>query len=190
MSKFVYVIEGIDRLGKSALTEGLQQKLGFFQAIHLTKPRLLNAYEGSIANIPKHADPRLFNHQQACYRNSMKLTQSGARIIFDRLHLSEAVYAPMYRGYDGDYVFDMERRFDLDQTNFVRMILLTEDFSCSQHFESDGDSFDDSKREAEQNAFLAAFHKSSIRDKRIVCVTDPATGLFRSREDILAEVIA
>ena len=33
MSKFVYAIEGLDRLGKSTLIEGILQKLGYFQVM-------------------------------------------------------------------------------------------------------------------------------------------------------------
>lgn len=195
MTKFVYAIEGLDRLGKSTLIEGIQQKLGFFQVIHFGKPKRLDCYRGSLIpdNVVTYAEvvsPPMFNYQQACFRNSMKLSQAGARIIFDRWHLGEYVYSPMYRGYSGEYVFDLEQRFELDQTNFVRLILLTEDFSCSQHFVSDGDSFDDSKREAEQKMFIEAFDKSIIRDKRIICVTDPATGLFRDPADILAGALS
>ena len=193
MSKFVYAIEGLDRLGKSTLIEGILQKLGYFQVIHFGKPERLDAYRGSI--IPSevdhdpNADPQLYNFQAVGFRNSMKLSQSGARIILDRWHLGEAVYAPLYRKYNGDYVFDMEIRYKLDQTNMVRLILLTEDFDISRHFITDGDSFDDTKRQEEQRLFIEAFTKSNIRDKRAICVTDPHTGLFRSPESILKEAL-
>ncbi|WP_407305333.1 hypothetical protein [Acinetobacter sp.] len=190
MSKFVYAVEGLDRLGKSTLIEGIKQKLGFFQVIHFGKPERLDAYKGSVASIPAEADPQLYNYQAVGFRNSMKLSQSGARIIFDRWHLGEAVYAPLYRKYDGDYVFDMEIRFNLDQTNMVRLILLVEDFDVSRHFISDGDSFDDTKRQEEQSLFIEAFNKSHVRDKRIVCVTDRQTGLFRSTESILKDALS
>lgn len=189
MSKFVYGIEGIDKIGKSLLIEGIQQQLGYFQVIHFGKPRRLQAYANSIAQIPVDADPQLYNYQQVSFRNSMKLSQSGARIVFDRWHLGECVYAPLYRKYSGDYVFQLEKKIGLDQTNFVRLILLVEDFSCSCHFVSDGNSFDDAKRKEEQGLFIEAFNKSIIRDKRIICVTDPDTGLFRKPEDILKEAI-
>lgn len=195
MSKFVYAIEGLDRLGKSTLVEGIQRELGFFQIIHFGKPQRLEKYQGAL--MPENlaydkdvCDPQLFHYQRECFRNSMKLVQSGARIIFDRWHLGEAVYAPMYRKYDGNYVFDLEKRYDLDEGRHVRLILLTEDFVSSQHFESDGMSFDDSKREDEQNRFIASFNKSVIQDKRIICVTDPKTGRFRDADDILKEALA
>lgn len=195
MSKFVYAIEGLDRLGKSTLVEGIQRELGFFQVIHFGKPQRLEKYKNALMpeDIAHDRDlcyPELFHYQQASFRNSMKLAKSGARIIFDRWHLGEAVYAPLYRKYDGNYVFDLEKRYDVDQESMVRLILLTEDFDASKHFVSDGDSFDDTKREQEQNRFIAAFNKSIITDKRIICVTDPSTGNFRPAEDILKEALA
>ena len=120
----------------------------------------------------------------------MKIANSGARVIFDRWHLGEAVYAPLYRGYPGDYVFDLEARYQVADKNLVRLILLVEDFAISKHFISDGGSFDDSKREAEQKMFIEAFNKSTIIDKRMICVTDPVTGEFRSRHDVMKEALA
>jgi thymidylate kinase len=187
MSKLVYAIEGLDRLGKSTLVEGIQHKLGFFQVIHFSKPKRLKIYEGAAnALIPEDADASLYTYQQETFRNSMMLSQSGARLIFDRWHLGEAVYSPLYRKYSGSYVFDMEKTFNLDSTNNVRLILLIEDFQTAIHFQSDGDSFDDTKREAEQKLFIEAFNRSVIQDKRIICVTD-RTGRFKKPEDILEE---
>jgi hypothetical protein len=111
----------------------------------------------------------------------------GARIIFDRAHLGEMVYAPLYRGYDGTYVFDLERIYAMDCAFRVRMILLTEDFTISKHFVEDGQSFDPTKRQEEQDKFISAFNSSIIPDKRIVCVTDPSTGQFKEQQQILEE---
>jgi hypothetical protein len=132
----------------------------------------------------------LYTYQYYTFLNSMKLANSGARLIFDRWHLGEAVYAPLYRGYSGDYVFDLEARYSVQESNYVRLILLVEDFAISEHFVSDGGSFDDTKREAEQKLFIEAFNKSSVKDKRMICVTDPVTGKFRNRQDVLKEALA
>ena len=35
----------------------------------------------------------------------------NANIICNRAHLGECVYAPIYRGYWGEYVFDIENKF-------------------------------------------------------------------------------
>lgn len=186
----VIAIEGIDRLGKSTLIEGIQDVAGYYQVIHFSKPKRLAAYDntGDVEGVPR-ANLQLFHYQQESFRNSMLLARSGARIIFDRWHLGEVVYSPMYRGYSGEYVFDFERAHHLDSAS-VQLILLTEDFGISRHFVDDGQSLGTiDKREEEQNRFIEAFHRSIIKNKRIVCVTDPALGGFKPKDWILTEAL-
>lgn len=190
-SKQVYAIEGLDRLGKSTLIQGIKQTLGFYQTIHFGKPEKLTTYENSVLNPAcqlNHADGQLFNYQSSSFNNSMIIANSGARVIFDRWHLGEAVYSPLYRGYNGHYVFEYEKLHKLSLNQHIRLVLLTEDFSKSKHFVDDGESFDISKREAEQQMFVDAFNKSIIYDKRIVCVTAD-DGQFKPKERILKEVL-
>ena len=187
MAKTVYAIEGLDRLGKSTLIDGILNTLGYYQVIHFSKPTDLDIYRKASMGRPSVA-ARLY--QEEGFRNSMMLARSGARIVFDRWHLGEMVYAPMYRGYDGDYVLDLERRFHLDTVYDIRLILLTEDFEIAKHFVDDGQSLGAiQNRQKEQQRFVDAFGKSIIRDKRIICVTDPGQGGFKRREWILNEAL-
>ena len=192
MAKLVYGIEGLDRLGKSALIEGIRQRQGYYEVIHFGKPQKLNAYIGALSPfgmiIPATRYPD-YVYQRESFINSMLMAKSGARIIFDRWHLGEAVYSPMYRAYSGDYVFALEKALNLQDVGEIRLILLTENFDISRHFESDGNSFDDKKRREEQALFIEAFNKSVIRDKKIICVT-AADGSFRPKEEILDEALA
>ena len=191
MSKTVFAIEGLDRLGKSTLIEGIRNALGYYEVIHFSKPQKLQAYSGGfpVQGVPP-SSLQVYHYQQESFRNSMILARSGARIIFDRWHLGEAVYSPMYRFYNGDYVFDFERNHNLDIAD-IRLILLTEDFGVSRHFVDDGQSLGTvNDREEEQNRFIAAFNRSVIRDKRIISVTDPGLGGFKPKDWILAEALA
>jgi thymidylate kinase len=197
MGKLVYGIEGLDRLGKSTLIEGIRNALGYYEVIHFSKPQRLAAYAETAgpcfdwrgAEIPASSLPA-YHYQRESFRNSMLLAMSGARVIFDRWHIGEAVYSPLYRGYDGDFVFTFERTHGLDESGDIRLVLLTEDIAAASHFIDDGDSLGPvAKRAEEQQLFIDAFNKSIIRDKRMVCVTDPATGAFKSKERILAEVL-
>ena len=43
--KFVYAIEGLDRLGKSSLIEDIINQQGFYQVIHFGKPKVLQVYQ-------------------------------------------------------------------------------------------------------------------------------------------------
>jgi len=192
MTITTYAIEGLDRLGKSSLIQGIRNKLGYFEVVHFSKPQVLEAYEftkpldfGQSKNFP------LQHYQAESFRNSMVIANSGARVIFDRWHLGEYVYAPMYRGYSGDYVFDQERWAELHLKNHIKLILLVEDFSVSSHFVDDGLSLGSvENRKHEQELFVEAFNKSCVRNKKIICVTNPDNGKFKHKDEILAEALA
>lgn len=191
----IFGIEGLDRLGKSTLIEGIRNKLGYYEVIHFSKPQKLDIYSNTSVCIDdvKLQPPasQQFEYQRASFVNSMLLAKSGARIIFDRWHLGEAVYSPMYRGYSGDYVFRLETAASLDTRNDVRLILLWEDFEIAKHFVDDGESLGHiENRQKEQELFFVAFEKSKISDKRKICVTDQALGGFKPKEWIVAEALA
>ena len=179
MSKLLpnqFIIEGVDRMGKSTLIKGLMDTLGYHLKIHYEKPQKLAYYTSQ-------TDEPLKLYQTVLYRQMFDLIDAGHRIIFDRGHLGEMVYAPMYRKYDGDYVLDYETQVDTSHTRLV--LLTTSDFSFIQ---DDGLSIDFSKKEEEQDKFVYAFKRSNIADKVLVDVSN-GTGGYRSAESILAEVL-
>lgn len=191
-----YLIEGLDRLGKDTLIDGMLHARGYHEVLHFSKPKVLDCYRGGPfhrESLPEQEERRhaLREYQERSFRNLFTLLTSAAyaHLICNRAHLGECVYAPLYRGYDGKYVFELERAFRMQEASSVRLILLVEDFSVSSHFVDDGESFDITKREQEQNLFLEAFEASIIKDKRIVCVTDQGVGGFRRKADILAEAL-
>lgn len=181
-----FLIEGIDRLGKDSLARGIQERLGYHLVIHYSKPLELDTYRGK-AESPARA------YQEASFRAMFHVLRAAteAPLICNRAHLGEYVYAPMYRGYAGDYVFEIEQSESADTLTWTRLVLLVEDFDTSEHFEDDGRSLGGpEQRRAEQERFKEAFGKSILGDKRMVCVTDPETGQFRLRDEILAEALA
>lgn len=192
----VFIIEGLDRLGKSTLIDGILNTLGYYEIIHFSKPKNLAIYDQLAAQFsaaPVRSDKHesQFHYQRAGFENMMKLIVGGdSRLIFDRAHLGEFVYSPLYRNYSGEYVFDLERTYGLQQRGDVRLILLAEDLTRSKHFVDDGQSLGPAeKRNEEQVMFAKAFHRTNIKDKRIIFVTG-ADGGFRPKEDILQEALA
>lgn len=108
--------------------------------------------------------------------------------IFDRCHLSEYVYSPMYREYDGYYVFASERQI-IPAGDKVKLILFTD--SAENVIERDkkrGDglsfSLDLNKKQEELDKFVEAFNESSITDKKIITVGKRSIG------DISKELIS
>ena len=87
------------------------------------------------------------------------MSDKNSNFIFDRSHIGEYVYAPIYRNYDGSYVFDLEKKYKDDySSDFIEtsiLILLTSsDFSF---IEDDGLSFNVDNKLLEQTKFLKAF---------------------------------
>lgn len=87
-------------------------------------------------------------------------------IICDRSHLGEAVYSSIYRDYDGDYVFELEKAANLETK--VGLLVFTE---TAENLikRDDGLSFsiDIDKKNDEITRFKAAYDKSSLTKKFI-----------------------
>lgn len=188
------LIEGLDRLGKDTLISGILNKRGYHQVMHFSKPLMLECY--AQATSADSADKSSISHQlreyqERSFRNMFSILRDAqyAHMICNRAHLGECVYAPLYRGYAGEYVFELEAQFDMHKNTNTQLILLTEDFTASRHFVDDGESFDVSMRQREQEKFLEAFDGSIIPNKKIICVTDRKTGNFKPKEEILLEAL-
>lgn len=190
-----FIIEGVDRLGKGTLINGLLQNLGHHTVIHYDKPKKLKYFDetgGWTGKLGELGD--LGRYQYLSFVHGFDLLRNSSNIIFDRFHLGETVYGPRYRGYSGDYVFDLEDGFTKSMDAWtkgyakrVRMILLTtSDFSF---IEDDGDSFDFNAKEAEQEDFIAAFERSSMPVKVLIDVSNGKGG-FKTADEILQEALA
>lgn len=178
-----FLIDGIDRLGKSSLVRTIQDQLGYHIAIHFDKPKILNAYKN------QSEDP-LVIHQYECNKALFTLLKSKAPLIIDRTHFGEMVYAPLYRKYSGEYVLEMEKEFISErpytETSDVRLILLiTSNFDM---LTDDGKSFDPTKKEQEQEMFLNAFHRSNLTNKVVVDVHN-GNGGYKSYLEIYEEAV-
>ena len=170
-----FFIEGVDRMGKSTVIDGILNELGYYLVVHSSKPKRLRCYE---------AGPQpLFEYQHSAYHNLFDMVSSDVKVIFDRAHLGEMVYAPLYRGYDGSYVLEMEAAANTRNSRLV--LLTTSDFSFVK---DDGLSLDFSKKEEEQAVFVEAFNASTIKDKVLVDVSN-GNGGYKTADQILCEVL-
>lgn len=173
-----FIIEGIDRLGKSTLTKNIQHKLGYHLVVHYSKPESLDIYERWERETPLQA------YQENLYRNMCNLLKSDTEIIFDRGPLGELVYAPLYRGYEGDYVVNMLNKINTDNTKLI--LLTTSNFDLCV---DDGESFNFDNKEKEQELFISAFNKLSSITKRVIIDVHDGNGNFKSPETILNEAL-
>jgi hypothetical protein len=201
-----WLIDGIDRLGKSTLIENLMKELGYHLVIHYDKPKVLpnlldeadmikNCEASETDFDQSYRDLSLENlarrlYQEEANRGMFSLLKSNVPIIFDRTHLGELVYAPLYRKYSGEYVYEMEK--ELIDAKFyshkedIRMILLTS--SNTDMLVDDGLSFDPAKKADEQELFIQAFRKSNLVNKIIIDVHN-GNGGYRPYNEILTQAI-
>jgi hypothetical protein len=93
------MLDGQDRCMKDTLIEQLRK--------HLKTPRIQVFHEGKP---PSGVDYRLWaiEHYSFMLRNAFSNHQGGV-IIYNRSHLGEVVWGPKYRGYDADFIFELER---------------------------------------------------------------------------------
>lgn len=197
----IFVIEGVDILGKSLLVEGLKKHLGHATVHHSGKPRIEQRYmnlginELNVDLGSSLEQQALVRFQEDYFEQAFRIIAENvhSKIIFDRLHLGEMVYSPLYRKIIPNSIMQRERDYvNLNRPNGfdkTRLILLVEDFEKSCHFVSDGESFDDANRQIEQDTFIKAYNMSAIFDKRIICVTDK-NGQFRPKNEILQEALS
>ena len=104
-------------------------------------------------------------------------------LILDRGHISEAVYASMYRSYSGDYVWDLEKC--LENKYNIYLIVLIDSVEKAVERE-DGLSLSNGnadKINIEISKFAEAYKKSSIQNKIIIDIN----GL--SIEEVFAQII-
>lgn len=152
----VLIVEGIDNVGKSTFIDAVIRLHGFRQVIKFDKPK------PCLSQTPK-------QYQQASFEAGFDLIEkaissSKTCLIFDRFHLGEVVYSPLYRGYSGDYVMDLEKEFAKRVNGSLRaqiclLFLKTSDFSI---ITDDGKSFDPKKQEIEQSLFQDTFDRSVL----------------------------
>lgn len=171
-------VEGLDRLGKDTLINNLLSTIGYHSVIHYSKPIFPNSYS-------KDKTTALKEYQVDSFSNGFDLCMSGANIIFNRFHIGEVVYAHRYRGYSGQYVYDIENQYPTVCQHLNLILLYTDNFNFVQ---DDGQSFDFSKRAEEMADFEEAFDASNIKNKIKINVHN-GTGGYKSKDTVLQEVL-
>ena len=162
MSKFI-IIEGTDNTGKDTQQNLIIEKINnlVFHKLHYSSLPFKD-------NKEKH-----ISYSQKMYDDMFKLMvlskDKDINFIFNRSHLGESVYSPLYREYSGDYVFDIEQKY----TNQLRKELYLITLSNDPHTilkRDDGLSFYGNEEEvkAEIDGFNRAHRKSKIKNKLLL----------------------
>tara|TARA_B100001094_G_C18096985_1_gene753526 strand:- start:393 stop:1004 length:612 start_codon:yes stop_codon:yes gene_type:complete len=165
MSKFI-IIEGTDNVGKDTQQNLIIERMDnhVFHKLHYS-------------SLPFRDDKNLHaTYSKKMYDGMFKLMMKSKlaeqkddepiNLIFNRSHLGETVYSPLYRGYSGDYVFDIEKKYTKALREDLYLITLTN----TPHNilkRDDGKSFYGNEEEvkAEVDGFKRAHKLSTIKNK-------------------------
>lgn len=159
MSKFI-IIEGTDNTGKDTQQNLIIEKINnlVFQKLHYSSLPFKDDKEKHIS------------YSQKMYDDMFKLMiaskDKDINLIFNRSHLGESVYSPLYREYSGDYVFDIEKKYVKQLRKELYLITLTNDPHTILK-RDDGLSFYGNEEEvkAEVDGFNRAHRLSKIKNK-------------------------
>jgi len=117
------------------------------------------------------------------------LSKNGKNLILNRSHLGEYVYAEKYRGYDGQYVFDLEKKyFDKNlypnlyfNSYLITFIDMPEELLNREDGNSYSNNIEDKVIEIEK--FKELTKLSNIRNKILININ------MKSIEEVHKEVI-
>lgn len=162
MSKLI-IIEGCDNTGKSTQSSLLIKTLKdcVFQKLHYSSLPFKSDTELHLTYSSKLYDDM--------FRLMVLMKDNHINAIFDRSHLGETIYSPLYRGYSGDYVFDIEKNYVNSLRENLYLITLIND-SHIIWSRDDGKSFYKNEEDikAEVDGFTRAHRLSKIKNKLII----------------------
>jgi len=157
------IFEGIDNVGKSTQIKLLQKQL-------IDKPTHVIHYSA----IPGISPEQSKIYSENLYRDMFDLmhdaSHRGRNLIFDRSHLGEYVYAPIYRDYSGSYVFEIEQEYMYNPffKHLILFVLIDEPQNAIAREDGNSFSTDVSVKQLEIDKFKKAFELSYISNKFLI----------------------
>jgi len=159
MSKFI-IIEGTDNVGKDTQQNLIIEKMNdyVFHKFHYSSLPFKDDKEMHATYSKKMYDDM--------FKVMINCKDKDINFIFNRSHLGETVYSPLYRGYSGDYVLDIEKKYTKALREDLYLITLTNDPHTILK-RDDGKSFYGNEEEvkAEVDGFRRAHRLSTIKNK-------------------------
>jgi len=164
----ITIFEGIDNVGKTTQINLLNVEL--FKRGYINHILHYSAIKGVSNNESKIYSKELYESMfDILYESTSNIIKNNISFILDRSHIGEAVYSPLYREYNGDYVFSIEKLNKHFKSNFwskFYLILLIDD-PINVISREDGKSFstDINTKYKEIELFENAVKKSHINNK-------------------------
>lgn len=176
----VICMEGLDRCGKSTQIEkiknyfkekGIETSVIHYSGIEVQESGPFKQGAQYVASRARYDD---------MLRLADEMSDAKHVVIFDRAHLGEMVYSPLYRKYDGEYVFELEQKYQnlLDKVFLFVVIDTPEHLLAREDGLSLSNNIEDKQKEIDR--FKKAFGMSNIKHKELIDISD------KSIEDVWA----
>jgi len=164
MSKYI-IIEGTDNVGKDTQQDLIIKKLSdtVFHKLHYSSLPFKDAEGFDDKKMHATYSKKMYDDM---FKVMMNCKDKDINFIFNRSHLGETIYSPLYRGYSGDYVLDIEKKYTKALREDLYLITLTNDPHTILK-RDDGKSFYGNEEEimAEVDGFKRAHRLSTIKNK-------------------------
>ncbi len=175
----IFLIEGLDRCGKNS-------QIKLIQPLFIDKPLHVLHYSNYKGfDTPEQSE----NYSYNVYKNMFRLLYDNYEqnhFILNRSHIGESVYAPLYRNYNGDYVFNIELYHKRNHKQFWNQIKLITFIDEVENLIKRDDglshSIDPTLKQNEIDAFINSTEKSNILHKKIINING------KSIEEVFEEV--
>lgn len=174
------IYEGIDNIGKSTQIELMKTFLT--NSTNKSTHVLHYSYFKGLNNCDH------YKYSVRLYDDMLNAVDkiNDINIIFDRSHIGEVVYSPMYRNYSGEYVYELENKYDL--SNLYLVTLITSDIESIIN-RDDNNSLSKNSIDLirdEINNFVKATNKSNIKNKLILDVSNLSiNNIFEKIKDFI-----
>ena len=172
----IFIYEGPDNVGKTTQIQYLKD--------YIEKDLQQMAHVMHYSNIKgRNLESRSKEYYNEMFGISKFASNNGINLILDRAHGGETVYSPIYRGYAGDYVYDLEKSYNGKVLNNMILIVFIDDDENLVDRE-DGESFsnDPTIKKQEIANFIKFYENSNIKKKLLINIKD------KSKEVVWEEI--
>ena len=173
----IIIVEGLDRCGKDTQIKNIKQYLleeNENKSVHIIHYSALPVKDNiQQRSLIQYFD--MFRIMNAC------IEFTDMHLIFNRSHIGEAVYSPLYRSYSGEYIYNIESEFKHILPKIYLITFIDTSLNCLNR--DDGLSLSNSdidKVKKEIDLFVDATNKSSIGHKLIVDIKDKSIDEVRN----------
>jgi hypothetical protein len=161
----IVCVEGIDNVGKDTQIK-LIQPLFTDKPLHILHYSNYKGFES-----PEQTEQYSYSVYKSMF-NLLYNNYETTHFILNRSHIGEYVYAPMYRNYNGDYIFNMElyhkRNHKLFWNQIKLITFIDEVENLIKRDDGLSHTVDPVKKQKEIDEFVDATEKSNILHKKII----------------------